>query len=61
MPIRAVVFDIGGVLEVNPRTGWPARWAQRLGLDAAAFVTRLDDIWGPGATGTGCGGGPAGS
>ncbi len=51
MPIRAVVFDIGGVLEVNPRTDWQARWADRLGVDAAAFETRLDDIWGPGTTG----------
>ena len=51
MPIQAVVFDIGGVLEVNPRTGWRARWARRLNLNAAAFETRLDDIWGPGAIG----------
>jgi epoxide hydrolase-like predicted phosphatase len=49
--IRAVVFDIGGVLEVNPRTGWQARWAQRLGLTHHAFDERLDPIWGAGAIG----------
>lgn len=51
MPVRAVILDIGGVLEVNPRTGWPARWGRRLGWDADAFAARLDAIWGPGATG----------
>ncbi|MGZ4293575.1 MAG: HAD family hydrolase [Solirubrobacteraceae bacterium] len=51
MPVRAVILDIGGVLEVNPRTGWPARWGGRLGLEADAFEAQLDAIWGPGATG----------
>jgi epoxide hydrolase-like predicted phosphatase len=51
MPIRAVVFDIGGVLEVNPRTGWPTRWARRLGFPPDVFDERLDAIWAPGATG----------
>jgi epoxide hydrolase-like predicted phosphatase len=51
MPIRAVVFDIGGVLEVNPRTGWPARWAHRLGLEVETFEARLEAIWAPGSTG----------
>lgn len=32
MPIEAVIFDIGGVLEVTPPTGWLERWASRLGL-----------------------------
>jgi putative hydrolase of the HAD superfamily len=49
--VRAVVFDIGGVLEVNPRTGWPSRWSDRLGLDPAAFEARLDEIWGAGRIG----------
>ena len=26
MPIKAVVFDIGGVLEDTPKTGWQAKW-----------------------------------
>ena len=35
--IRAVVFDIGGVLEINPDTGWQSKWEQRLHLSAALF------------------------
>lgn len=27
MAIEAVVFDIGGVLELNPATRWQERWA----------------------------------
>ena len=46
-----MVFDIGGVLEINPRTGWPMRWAARLGLAPEAFGIRLNEIWGPGMTG----------
>ena len=26
MTIRAVVFDIGGVLEITPPTGWVEKW-----------------------------------
>jgi epoxide hydrolase-like predicted phosphatase len=51
MPVRAVVFDIGGVLEVNPRTGWAERWARRLGKAADDFVARLDAMWAPGNVG----------
>lgn len=51
VPIEAVVCDIGGVLEVNPRTGWPGRWARRLGIAVEAFEARLETIWGPGAIG----------
>lgn len=52
MPIQAVIFDVGGVLEVNPRTGWPKRWAGRLQMDHASFERVLDGIWAPGATGS---------
>jgi putative hydrolase of the HAD superfamily len=51
VPIEAVIFDIGDVLEVNPRTGWPARWAKRLLMDVASFERRLDEIWAPGSIG----------
>jgi epoxide hydrolase-like predicted phosphatase len=51
MPIKAVVFDIGGVLEINPRTGWPALWATRLKLEPREFEQRLESIWGPGSIG----------
>lgn len=29
MTIRAVVFDIGGVLEITPPTGWVEKYAVR--------------------------------
>jgi FMN phosphatase YigB (HAD superfamily) len=39
--VRAVVFDIGGVLEVTPPTGWQQRWCTRLGLSDERFRTLL--------------------
>jgi hypothetical protein len=33
MTIQAVVFDIGGVLEITPDLGVTAAWESRLGLD----------------------------
>lgn len=33
--IRAVVFDIGGVLEITPDLGVSRQWETRLGLPAA--------------------------
>jgi epoxide hydrolase-like predicted phosphatase len=51
VPVQAVIFDIGDVLEVNPRTGWSGRWADRLRIDADAFARCLDRIWSPGAIG----------
>jgi putative hydrolase of the HAD superfamily len=48
---RAVIFDIGGVLEINPRTGWQERWAARLGIDLAELNARLDPVWGGGDVG----------
>jgi putative hydrolase of the HAD superfamily len=40
--LKAVVFDIGGVLEINPRTHWAERWSARLGLDVAGL---LEPVW----------------
>lgn len=51
MAIRAVVFDIGGVLEITPSTRWQARWEASLGLDAGAIDTRLEDIYRAGTVG----------
>ena len=51
MAIRGVVFDIGGVLEHTPRTGWDARWEARLGLPAGDLNTRLRDVWRAGSIG----------
>jgi len=42
--VRAVVFDIGGVLEVTPPTGWQDAWCGRLGLTRDEFRDRLHDL-----------------
>jgi epoxide hydrolase-like predicted phosphatase len=52
VPVTAVVFDVGGVLEVNPATGWPERWAVRLGLSADDFAQRIDRLWSGGDLGS---------
>jgi epoxide hydrolase-like predicted phosphatase len=51
MTIDAVVFDIGGVLELTPATGWERRWADELGLEGEEFERRLGPLWSPGALG----------
>lgn len=50
--IEAVFFDIGGVLEAIPATGWQQRWADELGLSRDDFERRLGPLWRPGATKT---------
>jgi putative hydrolase of the HAD superfamily len=52
MPIRAIVFDIGGVLEITAPTGWDARWEARLGLPPGDLNARLGDVWRAGSIGT---------
>ncbi|HJT56276.1 MAG TPA: hypothetical protein VJ761_07275 [Ktedonobacteraceae bacterium] len=42
MPIRAVVFDIGGVLEITPPTGWAQKWEAYLHLQAGELDERLN-------------------
>jgi hypothetical protein len=53
MAIRAVAFDIGGVLErVAPREHWLRPWRERLGLgepEFAAAMARVDPDRGIGA------------
>jgi epoxide hydrolase-like predicted phosphatase len=51
MTIRTVVFDIGGVLEITPRTGWVQRWEARLGLKPGEVDERLARVWRDGSTG----------
>ena len=51
MVIRAVVFDIGGVLEITPDLGVDRLWEARLGLPAGAISERMDDVWTAGALG----------
>ncbi len=51
MPIRAVVFDIGGVLELTLPTGWVEVWEAQLNLQPGEIANRLGDIWQAGAVG----------
>jgi putative hydrolase of the HAD superfamily len=50
--IRAVVFDIGGVLEITPDLGVDRRWETRLGLPAGEMAKRMHDVWLGGSLGT---------
>ncbi|MET9658170.1 HAD family phosphatase [Streptomyces sp. NPDC006510] len=51
METRCVMFDIGGVLETTPATGWDQEWERRLGLPAGSMNRRLGDVWEAGSTG----------
>jgi len=56
MAIRAVVFDVGGVLELDAigssmDIGLDARWEQRLGLEAGELDRRMEPIWRAGSLG----------
>jgi putative hydrolase of the HAD superfamily len=52
MTIRAVVFDIGGVLEYTEPMQFERVWEQRLGLPDGEIVGRLADVWRGGSLGT---------
>ncbi len=52
MPIRAVVFDIGGVLEITPYTGVAETWEERLHLEPGELNRRLAHIWHDGGLGS---------
>jgi epoxide hydrolase-like predicted phosphatase len=52
MTIRAVVFDIGGVLEITPDLGITPLWESRLGLAAGELDQRMLDAWRGGSIGT---------
>ncbi len=55
MAIRAVVFDIGGVLELDVielvDIGLDARWEQHLGLQVGELDRRMESIWLAGSLG----------
>lgn len=55
MAFRAVVFDIGGVLELNTNTALMeivgAQWEQRLGLSPGELERRMKPIWQAGSLG----------
>ena len=46
------MFDIGGVLEIAPRTGWDAKWEADLQLKPGELTERLRTIWKAGSVGT---------
>ena len=52
MNARCLILDIGGVLELTPRTGWLTRWDERLGLPPGTADERLADVWEAGEIGT---------
>ena len=52
MVIRAVVFDIGGVLEITPDLGVHQLWETRLGLPDGEILERMRDVWRGGSVGT---------
>jgi FMN phosphatase YigB (HAD superfamily) len=45
MAIRAVLFDIGGVLEITPRLGVTEQWEERLGLSPGELDGRMREVW----------------
>lgn len=51
MPVDAVIFDIGGVLEITPATGWQGRWSARLELPREQLERRLAPAFEAGSTG----------
>ena len=51
MTIQAVVFDIGGVLEITPDLGVTAAWESRLGLAPGELDERMSDAWRGGSIG----------
>ena len=55
MSIRAVVFDIGGVLELDVielvDSDLDAQWEQRLGLQSGELDRRMEPVWKAGSLG----------
>lgn len=51
MAIRAVVFDIGGVLEITPDLGLMEKWEQRLHLKPGELNEQMGSLWNDGSLG----------
>jgi epoxide hydrolase-like predicted phosphatase len=51
MAFRAVVFDIGGVLEFTPPMGTAGKWEDRLGLPPGGLTSRLGSLFTAGNVG----------
>lgn len=52
MAIKAIVFDIGGVLEITPDLGIDQQWEKKLNLKAGELFERLHEVWKGGSIGT---------
>jgi epoxide hydrolase-like predicted phosphatase len=52
MTIKAIIFDIGGVLEITPNLEIDKKWEQRLNLKPGELSERLAEVWKPGSIGT---------
>jgi epoxide hydrolase-like predicted phosphatase len=51
MAMRAVVFDIGGILEITPDTGVTQKWETLLHLEPGELNTRMANVWRDGSLG----------
>lgn len=51
MSIRAVVFDIGGILEITPDLGVTEKWEQRLHFKPGELNERMGSLWRDGSLG----------
>ncbi len=51
MTMRAVVFDIGGVLEITPDRGVTTQWEERLHLKPGELDRRMGNVWRDGSLG----------
>lgn len=49
--MKALLLDIGGVLELTPEAHWVAKWEVRLGLRPGGLAEVVSPIWRPGRTG----------
>ena len=52
MTIKAAVFDIGGVLELTPSTGWREAWEKKLELRPGGLREKMYNTWRAGSIGT---------
>lgn len=52
MAIKAIVFDIGGVLELTPDLGLDKKWEEKLKLKSGELNERLHEVWVGGSAGS---------
>jgi len=52
MTIKAIVFDIGGVLEISPSLELDKKWEQKLNLKPGELNEPLHEVWKAGSIGT---------